>query len=141
MQWVTEQVGDCRAQICQIFKVSWEQNTPRYQNDTHRHEDIPTHSAMCRKDYITVIGRLLPSNPLLEKSVIKKVGTDIAYSEEVCAFVDPIPELGQNSIKNLLIHGFSDANKLFSDFTVTKNNFVNFYQVNSKSRLKENAYP
>ena len=96
---------------------------------------------MCRKDYITVTGRLLPSNPLLEKSVIKKVGTDIAYSEEVCAFVDPIPELGQNSIKNLLIHGFSDANKLFSDFTVTKNNFVNFYQVNSKSRLKENAYP
>ena len=72
----------------------------------------------------------------MEKSVIKKVGTDIAYSEEVCAFVDPVPELGQNSIKNLLIHGL-----LFSDFTITKNNFVNSCQVNSKSRPKENAYP
>ena len=94
---------------------------------------------MFRKDYTTVIGKLLPRNPFLEDSFIKKVGTDIAYSEEVCAFFDSIPEVVQNSIKNLLMHGLSDAKKLVSD-TITKNNFVNSCQINSKSRPKENAY-
>ena len=81
-------------------------------NDTHHHEDNPTHNAMFRKDYATVIGRLLPFNPFLEDSFIK-VGTDIAYSEKVYAFIDSIPEIGQNSIKNLLIHNLSDARNLF----------------------------
>ena len=49
---------------------------------------------MFRKDYTTVIGRLLPVNPFLKDSCIK-VETDITYSEEVCAFVDAIPEIGQ----------------------------------------------
>ena len=35
-------------------------------NDTHHHEDNPTHKAMFRKDYTTVIGRLLPVNPFLK---------------------------------------------------------------------------
>ena len=35
-------------------------------NDTYHHEDNPTHNAMFRKDYATVIGRLLPVNPLFE---------------------------------------------------------------------------
>ena len=68
-------------------------------NDTHHHEDNPTHNAMFRKDYATVIGRLLPVNPFLEDSFIK-VGTDIAYSEEVRAFVDAIPEIGQKQYKD-----------------------------------------
>ena len=48
---------------------------------------------MFRKDYTTVIVRLLPSNPFLKDSFMK-VGTDITYSEEVCAFVDSIPKVG-----------------------------------------------
>ena len=67
-------------------------------NYTHHHEDNPTHNAMFRKDYTTVIGRLLPVNPFLENSFIK-VGTDIAYSEEMCAFVDAILEIGQKQHK------------------------------------------
>ena len=31
-------------------------------NDTHHHKNNPTHNAMFRKDYTTVIGRLLPVN-------------------------------------------------------------------------------
>ena len=74
-------------------------------------EDNPTNNAMFGKDYITTTGRLLPSNPFMEDSCIK-VGTDIAYnSEEVCVFVDSVPEVGQNSIRNLLIHGLSDTKK------------------------------
>ena len=49
---------------------------------------------MFRKDYATVIGRLLPVNPFFEDSFIQ-IGTDTAYSEEVCALVDAIPEIGQ----------------------------------------------
>ena len=64
------------------------------------------------KGYTTVIGRLLPVNPFMKDSFIK-VEADIAYSEEVCAFVDAIPEIGQKHKKNLLIHGLSDALNLF----------------------------
>ena len=81
-------------------------------NDTHHHEDNPTHNAMFRKDYATVIGRLLPFNPFLEDSFIK-VGTDIAYSEEVCAFVDAIPEIGQKQYKEFVDTRLSDARNLF----------------------------
>ena len=68
---------------------------------------------MFRKDYTTVTKRLLSSNPSILRGFIYKVGTDIAYSEEVCALVGSIPKVGQNSIKNLLIHGISDAKNLF----------------------------
>ena len=103
--------------------------------------DNPTNNAMFGKDYITTTGRLLPSNPFMEDSCIK-VGTDIAYnSEEVCVFVDSVPEVGQNSIRNLLIHGLSDTKYLIVSDTITKKNFVNLCQVNSKSRPKENTYP
>ena len=77
----------------------------------NRLEGNPTYNAMFRKDYTTITGRLLPSNPFLEDSFIT-VGTDIVYSEEVCAFVVCIPEVGQNSMKNLLIHRLSDAKKI-----------------------------
>ena len=63
---------------------------------------------MFRKDYTTTTGRLLPSNPFSEDSFIK-VGTCISHSEELCAFVESLPEASQNSIKNLLIHGLSDV--------------------------------
>ena len=80
-------------------------------NDIHHYEDNPTHNAMVRKDYATVIGRLLPVNPFLEDSFIK-VGTDIAYSEEVCAFVDAIPEIGQKQYKEFVDTRLSDARNL-----------------------------
>ena len=67
-------------------------------NDTHHHDDNPTHNAEFRKDYATVIGRLLPVNPFFEDSFIQ-IGTDIVYSEEVCAFVDAIPEIGQKQYR------------------------------------------
>ena len=78
----------------------------------HCLEDNATENAMFQKDYTAVIRRLLPSNPFLEDSFIK-VRTDIAYSEEVCAFVDSILKIDQNCIKNLLIHGLSNAKNLF----------------------------
>ena len=62
--------------------------------DTHHHEDNLSHNAMFRKDYTTIVGKLLPINPFLEDSFIK-VRTDSAYSEEVRDFVDSIPEVGQ----------------------------------------------
>ena len=58
------------------------------------HEDNPTHNVMFTEYYTTIIGRLLPINPFLEGSFIK-VGTHIAYSEEVCAFIDVIPKIGK----------------------------------------------
>ena len=70
-------------------------------NDTHHHEDNPTHKAMFRKDYTTVIGRLLPVNPFLKDSRIK-VETDIIYSEEVCAFIDALVEIGQKQYKEFV---------------------------------------
>ena len=79
-------------------------------NDTHHHEDNPTHKAMFRKDYTTVIGRLLPVNPFLKGSCIK-VETDITYSEEVCAFVDAIPEIGQKQYKEFVDTGLSRCKK------------------------------
>ena len=76
-------------------------------NDTHHHEDNPACNAMFRKDHTTVIGRLLPVNPLLEDSFIK-VGRDIVYSGEVCAFVDAIPEIGQKQYKEFVDQGFKN---------------------------------
>ena len=93
-RWVTEQVGDHWAQNCWIFKVSRDEILEgTNQNKSHHLEDNPN-NAMFMKDYTTVIGRLVSSIPVLEDSFIK-VGTDIAYSEEVCTFVDSIPEVGQ----------------------------------------------
>ena len=77
---------------------------------------------MFRKDYNTIILRLLPVNPFLEDSFIK-AGTDIAYSEEVCAFVDSIPEIGQNQYKKFVDTQLVRCKKLVS-ITITKNNFV-----------------
>ena len=42
---------------------------------------------------ITAVRRLLPVNPILGEFIFIKVGIDIAYSEEVHAFVDSIPEV------------------------------------------------
>ena len=62
-------------------------------NDTQRHEDNSKHNAMFRKDYTTVIGRLLSVNLFLGDSIIK-VGRDIAYSKEVYGFFNAILEIG-----------------------------------------------
>ena len=64
------------------------------QKDTHHHDDNATHNPAFRKDYATVIAILLPINPLLEDLFVK-VRTNIAYSDEVPAFVDSILEIGQ----------------------------------------------
>ena len=91
-------------------------------NDTHHHEDNPTHNAMFRKNYTTVIERLLPVNPFMEDSFIKFV-TDIAYSEKVCALVNAIPEIGQKQYKEFVDTRLLRCKKLVSD-TITKNNFI-----------------
>ena len=92
------------------------------QNDTHNHEHNPTHNAILREDYITVVGRLLPINPFLEDSFIK-VETDITLSEKLRAFVDSIPELGQQQYEEFIDTRLFMCNKIVSD-TITKNNFV-----------------
>ena len=83
-------------------------------NDTHHHKD--------RKDYTTVIERLLPVNPFMEDS-FNKVVTDIAYSEKVCVLVNAIPEIGQKQYKEFVDTRLLRCKKLVSD-TITKNNFV-----------------
>ena len=85
--------------------------------------------------------KIAPSNPFLEDSFIK-VGTDIAYSEEVGAFVNSLPEVGQNSIKN---KEFVDTRlirckKRVSD-TTTKNKFVNSCQVNKYMKKEVSCLP
>ena len=104
-------------------------------NDTHHHEDNPTHIAMFRKDYTTVIRRLLPVNPFLEDSFIK-VGTDIAYSEKVCPFIDVIPNIGQKQYKEFVDTRLIRCKKLVSD-TITKTNFVTPVKSTAKADPKE----
>ena len=108
-------------------------------NDTHHHEDNPTHNAMFKKDCTTVIGRLLPFNPFLEDSFIK-VSTDIAYSEKVCAFVDSIPEIGQQQYKEFVDTRLIRCKKLVSD-TITKNDFVTPAKSTAKADPKETPNP
>ena len=91
-------------------------------NDIHHHQDNPTGNATFRKDCTTAIGRSLPVNQFVEDSFIK-IGTDIAYSDEVCAFVGSIPEVGKKQYKEFMIHSLSGAKKFDFD-TITKNNFV-----------------
>ena len=55
---------------------------------------------------------MLPINPFLKDSFIK-VATDIAYSEEVCAFVDSIPEVGQKQYKEFADRRLMKCNDLF----------------------------
>ena len=92
---------------------------------------------MFRKDYATVIGRLLPINPFLEDSFIK-IGTDIAYSEEVCAFVDTMPEIGQKQYKEFVDTRLIRCKKLVSD-TITKNNFVTPAKSTAKTDPKKTS--
>ena len=86
---------------------------------THHHEHNPTHNAIFRKNYTTVIGRLLPDNSFLEDSFIK-AGTDIAFSEEVCAFINAIPEIGQKQYKEFGDTRLIRCKKLSN--AITKNN-------------------
>ena len=55
---------------------------------------IIQHNTKFRKGYTTAVGRLLPSNPFLQGSFIK-VGSGIAYSEKLPAFVNSIPKVRQ----------------------------------------------
>ena len=50
--------------------------------------------AMFLKDYNIVIRRLLPVNPFMENLFVK-IGTNLEYNEQVCHFVDQIPEICQ----------------------------------------------
>ena len=106
-------------------------------NDTHHDEDNPTHDAMFRKDYATLIGRLLSVNPFLEDSFIK-VGADIADSEEVCAFVDAIPEIGQKQYKEFVDTQLIRWKKLVSD-TITKKKFVTLAESTAKANPKNTS--
>ena len=92
---------------------------------------------MFRKDYATVIGRLLPINPFLEDSFIK-IGTDIAYSEEVRAFVDTMSEIGQKQYKEFVDTRLIRCKKLVSN-TITKNNFVTPAKSTAKTDPKKTS--
>ena len=80
---------------------------------------------------------MLPVNPFFEDSFIK-VGTDIAYNEEVCAFVNAIPEIGQKQYKEFVDTRLIRCKKLFSD-TITKNNFVTPAKSTAKADPKKTS--
>ena len=82
------------------------------QNDTPNHKHNPKHNAMLRKDYTTIIGRMLPINPFLEDSFIK-VGSGITYSEKLRAFVDSIPEVRQQMRKKFVDRRLLKCPKMF----------------------------
>ena len=113
----------CQTLNCRIFKASREKILKgTKQNDTHNHEHNPTHNAIFREAYATVVGRLLRINPFLNDSCIK-VGPDIAFSEKLRAFVDCIPEVRQQQYKEFFDTRLFRCNKIVSD-TITRNNFV-----------------
>ena len=58
------------------------------------HEDSPSHNAMFRKDYSTIIFRLIPVNPFMEEHFVK-VGTNVRFTKEVHDFVGKISDIGQ----------------------------------------------
>ena len=70
------------------------------------------HNAIFRKDYTILVGRLHPFNPFFEDSSIK-IGADIVLvgSYELSLIISQ--KYVSNSTKNLLIHCFSGAKKLF----------------------------
>ena len=80
-----------------------------------------TQHTMFRKDYYHRSWKIPPIKPFLKDSFIK-FGTSSAYSEMLLTFVNFIPENVNSITKNLLIHGFSGAKKLF--LIIMKNNFV-----------------
>ena len=61
-----------------------------------------------------------------------KVGRDIVYSEEVRAFVDAIPEIGQKQYKEVVDIRLIRCKKLVSN-TITKNNFVTLAKSTAKA--------
>ena len=65
---------------------------------------------------------MLPINPFLEDSFIK-VGADMAYSAEVCAFVDSVTEVGQKQYKEFVDRQLMKCKRLVPG-TITKKNFV-----------------
>ena len=95
-------MGDRRAEIA----VYLEQVVKKIlkganKNEIHHHDDNPTLNAFFRKDYTTVVRKLLSINAFLDDSFIK-VGKGIRYSEEVCAFVDSIPKVDQQQSKEFI---------------------------------------
>ena len=90
---------------------------------------------MFRKDYTSVIGRLLPINPFLE-DLFFKVKADVSYSGEVCAFVESIPEVGQKQYKEFVDTRLIRCKKLVSD-TITKNIFATPVKSTAKADPKK----
>ena len=73
----------------------------------------------------------------MEDSFIK-VGTDIACSEEVCAFIESVPEVGQQQYKEFVDTQLIRGKRLVSD-TITKNNFVTPARLTAKADPKKTA--
>ena len=73
----------------------------------------------------------------MEGSFIK-VGTDIACSEEVCAFIDAIREIGQKQYREFVDTRLVRCKKLVSD-TVTKNSFVTPAKSTAKAEPKKTS--
>ena len=92
------------------------------QTDTHHQENNTTHNAIIRKNYATVIGRLLPINPFLENS-FSKIRVDVKYSVEVCALVDTAPEVCQQQYKEFVDILLIKCKNPVSH-AIIKNNFI-----------------
>ena len=114
----------CQTLNCRIFKASREKILKgTKQNDTHNHEHNPTHNAIFREAYATVVGRLLRINPFLNDSCVK-VGPDIAFSEKLRVLsLIVYRKYVYNSTKNLFNTRLFRCNKIVSD-AITRNNFV-----------------
>ena len=69
----------------------------------------------------------------MENSFVK-IGTNLEYNEQVCHFVDQIPEISQQQYKEFVNSGFIKCKKLVSD-PIKKNNFV----TPAKSEIKSNS--
>ena len=89
---------------------------------------------MFLKDYNTVMRRLLHVNPFMENSFVK-IGTNLEYNEQVCHFVDQIPEIGQQQYEEFVDSRLINRKKLVSD-PIEKNNFVTPAKSETKSNLK-----
>ena len=81
--------------------------------------------------------RLLPINPFTENSFVK-IGTNLEYNEQVCHFVDQIPEIGQQQYEEFIDSRLIKCKKLVSD-PIKKSNFVTPAKSETKSKPKNSV--
>ena len=83
-------------------------------------DDSPSHNAMFRKDYSTIIFRLIPVNPFMEEHFVK-VGTNVRFTKD--DYVRKIPDIGQIRCEEFVETRLTKCQKLVSD-SIEKNEFT-----------------